>query len=79
MRPPSAKSKPNEENEHSLLFLDPVHRLQCRVGDELDWFVKQMREYLDKGYYLAGWIGYEFGYLLEDSFKELRKRVSGNR
>lgn len=64
-------SKPDKENDQSLLFLEPVDRLQCRRDMDLHRFSRQMREYLGRGYYLAGWIGYEFGYLLEENLSDL--------
>ena len=67
-------SRPTGENNRTLLFTDPVHRLQCSPGMEPHRFVAQMEDWLARGYYLAGWIGYEFGYLLEESLAGLLSR-----
>jgi para-aminobenzoate synthetase/4-amino-4-deoxychorismate lyase len=54
-----------EENHQSLLFLEPQDRLICTTGDDPALFFRKAQEQLDQGYFLAGYIGYEFGYLLE--------------
>jgi len=58
-------SRPDLENCQSFLFLNPVDRLRCRAGDNLEKFLEGLQLRLAEGYYLAGWIGYEFGALLE--------------
>ncbi len=58
-------SRPDQENCHSFLFTDSLNHLQYRVGDEAEEFLGQLEGWLGKGYYLAGWIGYEFGSRLE--------------
>lgn len=58
-------SRPDRENSTSLLFLDPVGRFICRLGENLEEYLRALQERLDQGFYLAGWVGYEFGALLE--------------
>ena len=58
-------SRPDHENVQSLLFLEPVDRLVCRVGEDLEEYLAELQEHLANGFYLAGWVGYEFGALLE--------------
>jgi para-aminobenzoate synthetase/4-amino-4-deoxychorismate lyase len=58
-------SRPDHENVESLLFLDPVDRLICRAGESLEQYLADLQESLTKGYHLAGWVGYEFGAMLE--------------
>ena len=58
-------SKPTAEEKTSLLFSSPVARLTYRPNQPPDHFFDQAQHYLDQGYYLAGWLGYEFGYALE--------------
>lgn len=53
------------ENHQSYLFLEPVVRLQCRAGDDPLSYLEGLQEYLDQGFYLAGWVAYEFAYRLE--------------
>ena len=55
------------ENHLSYLFRDPVERLVCNYNDDPADFLRSAQEYLDKGSFLAGYVGYEFGYMLEPS------------
>ena len=54
------------DNQRSLLFTREVDRLVCNVGDSPFDFLDRASSFLKKGYYLAGWFSYEFGYLLEE-------------
>ncbi len=58
-------SRPDLENFKSLLFLHPVDRLLCRGGDNLEKYLDDLQRRVTAGYYLAGWVGYEFGAMLE--------------
>jgi para-aminobenzoate synthetase/4-amino-4-deoxychorismate lyase len=58
-------SRPDHENVESLLFLEPVDRLICRAGENLENYLAALQKHLTKGFYLAGWVGYEFGAMLE--------------
>jgi para-aminobenzoate synthetase/4-amino-4-deoxychorismate lyase len=58
------------ENHLSYLFLDPVERLVCNPADDPAVFFNRAQEKLKQGYFLAGYIGYEFGYMLEPSLAE---------
>ena len=58
-------SRPDDENRLSLLFTDPVDRKQCRAGDNPVRYLQELQQALEDGYYLAGWLGYEFGVILE--------------
>ena len=53
------------EDHRTLLFLDQVDRLILRQGDSPLSFFRQAESFMNKGYYLAGWFSYEFGYTLE--------------
>jgi para-aminobenzoate synthetase / 4-amino-4-deoxychorismate lyase len=64
-------AKPDKENTTSLLFLDPVHRLRYRQGDDMETFFNKAKLYQNDGYYLAGWISYEFGYVMENILHDL--------
>jgi len=50
----------DEMNSSSLLFTRPIARLRYASGDERAEFLDQTARWLDKGCYLAGWLGYEF-------------------
>jgi para-aminobenzoate synthetase/4-amino-4-deoxychorismate lyase len=58
-------SRPDVENSHSFLFLDPEERLVCRDGDNLERYLETLQNRLSSGFYLAGWVAYEFGATLE--------------
>jgi len=53
------------DDHHSLLFSNPVNRITLTGQGKADHFLHEARDWLGRGYYLAGWLGYEFGYLLE--------------
>lgn len=61
----------DSENRHSYLFTEPQSRLDFFPGEDPLVFIAAMEEALGAGYYLAGWLSYEFGYLLEDKFSGL--------
>ncbi|MBL4904035.1 MAG: aminodeoxychorismate synthase component I [Desulfocapsa sp.] len=65
----SARSGP--EGSNSFLFLQPHKRLDFFAGDAPEIFFAEMEKMLAAGYYLAGWLSYEFGYLLESQIKNL--------
>jgi para-aminobenzoate synthetase/4-amino-4-deoxychorismate lyase len=62
-----------DENHQSLLFLNPQEHLICKPGDDPTAFFKQAQERLDMGCYLAGYLSYEFGYLLEPALQSCLK------
>jgi len=68
------------ENHLSYLFFEPVERLVCMQEDDPAVFFGKAQERLKQGFFLAGYIGYEFGYLLEPSLaKSFMPRVpAGN-
>ncbi len=53
------------ENHRSYLFLAPLRRLQFRRGDNPGRYLHELKAISEQGYYLAGWLAYEFGYCLE--------------
>lgn len=58
-------SRPDQENSQSFLFLSPVDRLLCRYGESLERYLEDLQRRLTDGYFLAGWVGYEFGAMLQ--------------
>lgn len=58
------------EENRSLLFLRPVGHLSCFPGDDPVIFFQQAQDALARGFYLAGWMAYEFGFLLEPRLKK---------
>lgn len=57
-------AKPCEDNKVSYLFERPLARLQCGIDGDAAVYLGEVQRWLDRGYYLAGWFGYEFGRLL---------------
>ncbi len=62
-------SKPVGENRKSMLFLDPVERMQYREGDDEREYLEKVQTFQKEGFYVAGWLSYEFGCLLENSLR----------
>ncbi|OGQ86386.1 MAG: aminodeoxychorismate synthase, component I [Deltaproteobacteria bacterium RIFOXYD12_FULL_56_24] len=60
-------SRVTAEECHSYFFHNPVAHLACYAQDDPARFFQQAEDFLAEGLYLAGWLGYEFGYLLEPS------------
>jgi len=67
-------SRPDYENVESLLFLEPVDRLICRAGEDVEKYLADLQQRLTDGFYLAGWVGYEFGAMLEGKIGTERSR-----
>ena len=63
-------SRVTAEESHSYFFHRPVAHLACYAHDDPARFFQQAEEFLAEGLYLAGWLGYEFGYLLEPSLAQ---------
>lgn len=64
-------AKITNDNHKSLLFHNPVNRLQCGADTSPTKFLQQCQEALSRGFYLAGWFSYEFGLGLEASLSHL--------
>ncbi len=62
-------SMPDERNSNSLLFINPIERLQFHEGEDEVAFLNTVQRFKEDGKYIAGWFSYEFGYLLESSLK----------
>ena len=54
-----------EENHQSLLFSRPCDHLSCMPGDDVTEFLDHVDRLREQGRFLAGWLAYELGYLLE--------------
>ena len=46
-------------NDRSLLFTEPIERLCLQAGEDRAPFLDRAAQWLDRGYYIAGWLGYE--------------------
>jgi len=61
----------SKENHQSLLFSSPRWQLVCSKEDDAVEFLAAADQWCRQGYYVAGWLGYEFGYLLEPCLRDL--------
>jgi len=57
-------SQPSLDNHHSYVFIDPVRVLSIHRASEVAGLLKTIQAYIDQGYYLAGYFGYECGYAM---------------
>ena len=64
-------AKVNDEEYRSYLFTQPQQWLTCTEPEQAEEFMAKADALRSQGYYLAGWLGYEFGYLLEPSLRSL--------
>jgi para-aminobenzoate synthetase / 4-amino-4-deoxychorismate lyase len=53
------------ENHRSFLFIQPQRFLVCHGLSEATAFLTQVDALRGQGFFLAGWLDYEFGYVLE--------------
>jgi para-aminobenzoate synthetase / 4-amino-4-deoxychorismate lyase len=58
-------SGPDERHGDSLLFSDPLEVLPLYAGDDLRTWFSRLESWLERGFCLAGWLGYEAGALLD--------------
>lgn len=65
------------ENHTSLLFAKPAATLVLRQDDDPRRFFDEAEQWLARGYYLAGWLAYELGYLLEPTLNGLKRPADG--
>jgi len=59
------------DNQQTLLFTEPIHRLECTSGREAPGFLKTLDGLGERGLYWAGWFSYEFGCLLDPALAGL--------
>ena len=71
-------NRQDNENTESLLFLDPISRMVCTSKDNLHEYLQNLQSLLDQGYFLAGWIGYEFGSLYAAGVGQVRSSSPGD-
>jgi len=64
----------SRDDHRSYLFRRPRARLVCQATDDPTAFFAQADGWLGRGYYLAGWFAYEFGYLLEPTLTSCLSR-----
>ena len=62
----------NLENNTSFLFVNFKEILTFKSSDSLNSFFRRLENYSKKGYWLAGYFSYEFGYFLEKAHCHLK-------
>ncbi|MBU0481384.1 MAG: aminodeoxychorismate synthase component I [Proteobacteria bacterium] len=67
----------SEDNQHSFLFLDPVEKLICRAEDDPIAYLDKVQAKMAQGFYVVGWLAYEFGYKLEPVLSILMQPEDG--
>jgi para-aminobenzoate synthetase/4-amino-4-deoxychorismate lyase len=60
----------DERYGESLFFSDPLEMLLLHAGDDISVWFDTLQSWLDKGFSLAGWLGYEAGYLLDPALSK---------
>jgi para-aminobenzoate synthetase/4-amino-4-deoxychorismate lyase len=55
----------------SLFFSEPLETLTLHTGDDIAAWFDRLESRLDAGFCLAGWLGYEAGYLLDPALSAL--------
>ncbi len=68
-------NKFSEEDHQSFIFQRPTAFLDLHKGDHPGEFFRQVQEYLSQGFFMAGWLSYELGYLLEPTLTRLLKTI----
>jgi len=61
-----------QEDRSSFIFSNFKDIITFKPKDNLDLFFKRLEDYSKKGYWLAGYFSYEFGYFLEGAYRLLR-------
>jgi len=69
-------SRVTRDNYRSFLFCSPHQILTCTRKDQAVSFCEQADELRQQGFYLAGWLSYEFGYLLEPRLRNFLNNSS---
>ncbi|MBU3912210.1 MAG: aminodeoxychorismate synthase component I [Candidatus Omnitrophica bacterium] len=63
----------DKDNYRSLAFIDPARVISCYKEKDVQKTLLELEEYINKGYYAAGYISYEAGFAFEDALKGLDK------
>ncbi len=61
-----------QEDRFSFIFSNFKDIVTFKPGDSLDLFFRKLEGYSKRGYWLAGYFSYEFGYFLEGAHRSLR-------
>ncbi len=70
-------TKTSATQHRSFLFRNPTEILTFFSGDEPKDFFAKLESFHTAGNYLAGWLSFEFGYLLEPSLHEYAELPKG--
>jgi len=64
-----------QEEKSSFLFSNFKDVVIFKAGDDLELFFKKLENYSKKGYWLAGYFSYEFGYFFRTSLSTFKSRI----
>lgn len=64
----------DKDNSKNLLFTDPVKIITCYQKNDLSQSFRKIDDYRQKGFYVAGFLAYELGYLLEDVLNQYHQK-----
>jgi para-aminobenzoate synthetase/4-amino-4-deoxychorismate lyase len=70
-------SRFDEQNHYSYLFLNPVETVSANTADELYALLEWIEVMRGRGFYLAGYLGYECGYYMEYASRYSAGPISG--
>lgn len=60
---------PSQDETRTFLFSKPVEVLAANTFNDLESLIKKIDSYIERGFYLAGYLSYEAGYLFEEGFR----------
>ena len=64
----------DKENYRSFLFTNPVKIISCYRAEHIEKSFSELEDLISKGYYAAGFLSYEAGFLFEDKLKRFFKK-----
>jgi para-aminobenzoate synthetase/4-amino-4-deoxychorismate lyase len=65
----------SEDNFRSLLFHQPVAQLSSRCLDAVPALLAELEHFLERGYFIAGYLTYEAGFAFEPCLQSLRHEL----
>lgn len=65
----------DKDNKKSYLFIDPIKKIICKNHKSIEKSFIEIEKYLKKGFYAAGFISYEAGYLFEKKLKKFAQHT----
>jgi len=63
----------DKDNHRSFLFSNPARIISCYNSREIKQSFSELKDFISKGYYAAGFISYEAGFSFEENLNEIKK------